>query len=283
MKVIFIAGLSRSGSKLLNTFLGKSHIVLALGELTELHSPDDLQKKLRGATCTCEDNADDCVFWQGFLDFLNKNVDSDYYEALLNYVKNKYPEKKIIVDSSKDINSMLHWVRLKKTIPNLKIYPVHLVRDVRGWLYSYDKRRPNISKFNNFIGIIRNCRSWYKQNKNFDSLINEYSENFLRIGYEEFIFYRKKTINLIFSYCDETNLISKYNSLSDSEAHELNNAPSRLPLRKTQEIKYDFFWMTNWFCSFLGIIFPVILNMNKKYVYGNLGKNKKIRHISDYE
>ena len=275
MKVLFIAGLGRSGSTLLNVFLGKSPNVLALGEI--VNSPEDLKKRLSTEACTCKENTEGCNFWHGFSKYLDENYNTDYYETLITYVEHMYPEKKIIIDASKNINSMNRWLSLRKNNPNIQIYIIHLVRDVRGWVFSQYKRRKKGLLLNRLMWLCRNLYSWYRQNKNIDLFLNKYQYEYLRIGYEEFIFYRKKVVDLIFAYCNEANSISQYSSLSNSQAHEL-SLFSR-SIKESDRVAYDFYWMNNWPCSFLTFVNPAVFMMNKKYVYGNLGKIDRISDI----
>jgi hypothetical protein len=278
MKIVFIAGTGRSGSTLLNAFLGKSSSILAVGEL--ISSRHELYKRLKNQICACETEGEKCIFWHDFIDFSNENAELEYHEALVKFTEKNYPEKKIIVDSSKDITALLYWLKLKETIPSLEIYTIHLVRDVRGWVYSWYKRRPNEPKLKRIIWLIIKCLSWYRRNKELDKNITNYSMSFIRVGYEEFIFYRHKILDLIFSYVDEPNLISDYHSLTDSNAHELSEFSSSM--KKNKSIQYDYFWMMNWPTSFFGTFFPLIFRMNKKFVYSNIGPKRRISGSEDY-
>ncbi len=272
MKVLFVAGTGRSGSTLLNLFLGKSPEVVALGEL--MGSRNELDERMRNHMCTCGDKGVDCKFWGGLSKFLKLNTETDYHESLLRYIEQHHPEKKIIVDDSKNIDKLLHWTKLKKKEPTLELYVIHLVRDIRGWTYSHHKRRKSSSALNKLYWLVRNVRAWYMQNKTIKKSLNELVGQHLTIGYEEFIFDREKIVDLIFANCRISNNISNYNTLVDSNAHELSEF-SRV-MKEGKIITYDFYWMNHWPCSFIVGMFPGIFKMLKKYVYGHVDSKKRI-------
>jgi hypothetical protein len=276
MKILYIAGLGRSGSTLLNLFLGKSSNILALGEIDAYRK--DLKKRILNESCSCTKRAKDCDFWQGFSNYLDRNPQINFYESLVCYVKYKYPDKRVIIDSSKTIIGMKSWINLRENNPYIQLFTIHLVRDIRGWSYSQFKRMENTSISIKLIKLIKKVSAWYNINKEFDIVLSEYPAPNLRIGYEEFIFNRKKVLDLIFLHLNEANFISQYNSLANSDAHELSKFSSSI---KASDINYDFYWMNSWLCSILGFISPAIFKMNKKYVYGTILKeiNKRISDI----
>lgn len=169
--LIYIAGVGRSGSTLLDTILGEGKNCISIGEFRQFWKSFILKNGL----CTCQKNYKNCIFWKQILRELFgnneniKNIAIYYYKLqkiveripLINLKKQKeyiskyhkeinevekflrkiyneiikFSKAKVIIDSSK----MPHWlIVLKRFVPNLMV--IHLVRDPRAVAYSWTKK-----------------------------------------------------------------------------------------------------------------------------------------------
>jgi hypothetical protein len=155
--VLYIAGIGRSGSTLLDTLLGNHPEMFGAGELTHLF--DDVASS---RTCSCGRSYDACDFWRevmgrarkglpgfdprrvaevtrGLESLPARSVNRDLYgsawRAVLQAIR-AVGERTVLVDSSKSTR-LSHWrVRRLETECGAACRVVHLVRDPRGVMWS---------------------------------------------------------------------------------------------------------------------------------------------------
>lgn len=169
MKLIYIMGVARSGSTLLNSILGCHPDIMAVGELENLPT----QGWIENGLCSCGEKVDECEFWAGVkkswksVDNADVNI-SDYIQQQRKYTRLKSilflfrknislsdqnfrnfletskrlfesiltcSGKTVLVDSSKNPARAL----ALSFIPGIDFYLIHLVRDARGVIWSHKK------------------------------------------------------------------------------------------------------------------------------------------------
>ncbi|WP_284450354.1 sulfotransferase [Spongiibacter tropicus] len=165
IKVLYIAGAGRSGTTLLDQYLGSSEGYFSVGEIKYL-IPAGYGRDQR---CSCGEKLKLCSVWGGLAEKLDGRVDFNKFATLFNRVMkrrqliwqafpiargreyqnylNDYKEmlseiyltlsemigdESIIVDSSKDPG----YLSILAEIPNIEIYVLHCIRDPRGVAYS---------------------------------------------------------------------------------------------------------------------------------------------------
>lgn len=172
IRVVFIAGIGRSGSTLLDRVLGQIDKVTACGELYHLFNRGFADNQL----CGCGQAFRDCTFWRAVISEAFGGIESFDLEAFLqvkNYVHRprhipallvpllRWPKYQrclaqyldmlsrlypaiarvsganVIIDSSK---YPLHGFALR-LVPNIDLRIVHLVRDSRAVAYSWQRKR----------------------------------------------------------------------------------------------------------------------------------------------
>lgn len=162
VKVVFIVGFTRSGSTLLEHLLSISPGTVAVGEMAYLWDP----KVRKTSYCGCGLKLDHCAFWSKVLtnDFEKQRSpetaqfwqffgdlvgnggrfgDAEY-RRFLNRIESTYAaisdqtRASVIIDSSKRPIFALAAARL----PNVRLTMIHLVRDSRGCVSSWIKRKP---------------------------------------------------------------------------------------------------------------------------------------------
>ena len=149
MRVIYIAGMSHSGSTVLNLMLNAHPAIFAVGELIDLnwvtrgslHPPCPC-----GAPSLCE-----CEFWsrvndltqqeEGMslsdLDVLNdRKLDERSANAIVFRAISKVSGKKFIVDFSKRPGRLAYLMQLK----GLDVFPIHLIREPYGQVWSLSSK-----------------------------------------------------------------------------------------------------------------------------------------------
>ena len=155
MNVICLVGTSRCGSTILQAALGQFHGVSALGEVKRLP-----QLAARGAKCGCGADIQKCEIWgPRVADFIA--TDHSRLRMLRNAVAvaaggrllkaedraaaslrqtlqaiQAVDPAQVFIDSSKDPDQLL----LYAALPDVKVFPVHVVRDPRGVVQSGQRR-----------------------------------------------------------------------------------------------------------------------------------------------
>ena len=154
MRVIYIAGLSHSGSTLLSLMLNAHPEIISVGELKHL------RKAGEGMPCGCgAASLEQCEFWSSVEKVLRKRTGKSLAEldcfgaygsereglaenVSLFQAVSEATGKKFVVDSSKRPGRLKYLLRL----PELDVYPVHLIRDARGQVLSMLRRQGGFAK-----------------------------------------------------------------------------------------------------------------------------------------
>jgi len=165
MKVAYIVGLGRSGSTLLDLMLNAHSRTTTVGEVKKLKSYASAKRKVRrkqrghltsGNRCTCQaETIWQCEFWSQVnrileekhgMNLLDLNIQSKDEERfrhdnkVLFQALGEASGAEVVVDSSKSLQRLL---RLRN-IPDLEVYPVHVVRNPWGRSNSVRKDRSRI-------------------------------------------------------------------------------------------------------------------------------------------
>jgi hypothetical protein len=167
LRVVYIAGVGRSGSTVLDSVLGNHPLIQSVGELSRLASDAWIQNFY----CSCGKKAKECPFWAAVHDewcSSNNNVSAQEYVELQNKVEQfrywpfyaregqkktqtfqMYAEQTlrvlkaiqkisgcpVIVDSSKAIERAY----VLSLMPEIDLRVIQLVRDPRGVVWSHKK------------------------------------------------------------------------------------------------------------------------------------------------
>ena len=177
--VVFIMGAGRSGSTVLDLFLGQHPLVQSVGELCNFVHDGWIERRL----CSCGQRVPECELWSRVTELWKKRsqVDLEAYEELRNRVEERrsvlwqmfsrpspeqvqlgkdvrgnfltyaqwtaglyqaiceVTEKIVVVDSSKNPARGLALVLMAERLDLIDLHLVHLVRDVRGFAWSAKK------------------------------------------------------------------------------------------------------------------------------------------------
>jgi hypothetical protein len=206
VKVVFIVGFTRSGSTLLEHLLSISPGTVAVGEMAYLWD----SKVRRTSYCGCGLKLDDCPFWkkiltaqpfeevrspdspqfwQFFEDLIwnGGKINDAQYRRFLNRIESTYAaisdqtQGSVIIDSSKRPIFALAAARL----PNVKVTMIHLVRDSRGCVSSWVKRKARTELGENaFMPRLRARRAalWW--------MASNFQAHLLRMQRGQYIFLR---------------------------------------------------------------------------------------------
>ena len=183
MKYIFIAGLEHSGTTLVNHLLSQHPGTIGLGEIAPFFSPDHMKqymvrwgKYTESRLCSCGETWGECSFWSDIIELNGLNSDRpllDKYQRLVQHVRSNYPEKKIIIDSSKSCLCLQTLVDHCDEI-GLKrddILVVFSIKDVRSFAASMGNKTANksilstLKAFNLWMNVNNSVFSYLKSQK----------------------------------------------------------------------------------------------------------------------
>ncbi len=172
--MLYVGGVGRSGSTLLNDLLGQHDDVVAVGELVHLFQRGLVENNL----CGCGERFNQCEFWTEVGEMvaggwdkvsgeelieLKESVDRNrfahallaprlfrsirdplkewgsFYESLIRSAV-KVSGRRVLVDSTKQVSTGL----LLHRIPGVDLRVLHLVRDPRGVAYSWTKKKRKV-------------------------------------------------------------------------------------------------------------------------------------------
>jgi Sulfotransferase family len=282
-KIIYITGAGRSGSTLLDIILGKNKDVVSVGELINLTN----QGWINNEYCSCGKRVKECEFWQCIRGNITDEDIAKYNRIRAGFIKLKYiidiifirgheagidyqlynkintiiidniykcSNKHIIIDSSKNPTRALSLI---KGINNNEFFIIHLVRDVRGYVWS------NLKSFNKDIkggvqtdfkprSILSSIIRW-----NFTNIASEIVKrrtNYVTIRYEDFVNNPKDVLEDISSFTG-VNFCQDLKSLNKIIIERHTVAGNRLRMQKDISIKQDVEWKEN------------LSNFQKCYIY----------------
>lgn len=138
--------------------------------------------------------------------------------------------KSIFLDTSKDPMR----IRYLPLAPNLDLYVIHLVRDVRGVVASIRSRHPETN-------VETAVRSWIAREKNINRLLETVPANRqIQLNYEDLVTDTLPTLNKLLAFVGAQPL----NALGDYREFEHHILGNKMRKRRSSEIKLDEKWRT---------------------------------------
>ena len=220
IRVLYLLGAARSGSTVLSAILGTHPEITAVGELSRL----TLDVKGEPRVCSCGELIWQCERWHQVREDWTPRLEpwtiNDYTHTLAQYSRpaqaprllwaqkrvspvlqalldstlsllestQRAFRRSIIVDSSKSLTRALMY----SMIPNLDLRIVHLIRDVRGFVWSQSKRRPRSSDTGLATGLALGRALWLGTRWNLTNLSCEWAATRadrprMKLRYEAFV------------------------------------------------------------------------------------------------
>jgi len=308
VKVIFIGGAGRSGSTLLDRILGQIDGFCSLGETYHIWQRSVLQNQL----CGCGTPFKECSFWQAVLQEAFVRGEYQNGNALLNLQRSVarlrhmplllFPSmrsKSFSSHLSQYINILERFYRaivkisgcnvlidssklpphgfILSEIPGIDLYVIHLVRDSRAVVYSWQRKklRPEIYWKESYMprmGLLRSTYEWLLCNWLTESLSQKVL-HYKIMSYEEFTKSPKKKVEEFVKWLGmgaQPNFFTNECMVDLGIDHTISGNPVRFT-HGSMEIRSDMVWRFN--MTFMkkhivsGLTFP-FLSRYQKYRRG---------------
>lgn len=230
IKVLYIAGPSRSGSTILSNILGEIEGFFAAGELIDFWE----WALVKDGQCGCGAPLSRCPVWEDVFAAFSAATDSIAIQEIFKlasaelhswkvplwrrfpYWRTKMLERlaayherlqllyqtiqtaqgcRVIVDSSKNAAYAFQLARM----PQIDLYAVHLIRDPRATAYSWSRAKKGLRQEK----PLRSTTVWVSRNLFTSQLQNGAPEKYLRINYEDFVSAPQPVVNEILDFLRE--------------------------------------------------------------------------------
>ncbi len=182
---IFIIGMPRSGSTLVEQIISSHSMVTGLGEISYFQEEINKYSQKKGLTFPFDVN----ILKKSEINEIKKNYLENIYEN--STIKNRFTDK--------NLHNFLLVGMIKKIFPSAKI--IHVSRDALDQCISiYAVRFTGYHPYSNSLEDIANYYLLYKDMMN--HWTQSYKENIYEVSYENLINNSKKSIENLLKYCD---------------------------------------------------------------------------------
>ena len=271
IKVLYIAGMSRSGSTILSKILGEIDGFFNAGELIDIWD----RGLASDGKCGCGMKISKCEVWRAALDkafgsqgridiqkmvnlrdsachakyvpwlMLKPGTESKLKARLNEYLRNlenlyqaiqSITNSRIIVDSSKNIG----YAHILTMIPMIDLYVVHLIRDPRATAYSWLRKKEGWWRKTPLDSSVL----WNMRNIVTEIFRKKLAGNYIRLYYEDFIAKPQRAVKSILELVQENPVHLPFVTEQDVELgfnHTIFGNPNRLQ-RGIVKLRLDDEW-----------------------------------------
>lgn len=300
-KIIYVLGGGHSGSTLLDMVLGSSEQAFSVGELMYFdyykgYKHENLYRLVDGRLCTCNEQMDDCPIWSNINFETTDNVPKHesfgeslrilinllnpferwtrfrvatgnnraVYQQIFREASREKTKLRFVVDSSKDPRRLYELVN-DPEIGLERLAVIHLIRDGRGYVYSYQKSE-RLKGGRELRGTWICLVEWIVVNLLARRLIKKYKIPAFTMSYDRFAENTDEVLAelgtfLGFDLGAET-LIDRINATT---YHNIHGNPIRQG--KITEIRRDVKWQTFFSPLKRSVLSAIVYPFNRRWVY----------------
>jgi hypothetical protein len=300
-KIIYILGGGHSGSTLLDLILGSTEQSFSVGELMYVDFYKGYKnvksfRLVRGRLCTCGEHFDECAFWSNVKFDDTDNVakhetlteslrilfnimnpfehwmkakfrlspNREVYGKILAKAREFKPQVRYIVDSSKDPRRLYELLNDPDIGPE-KLAVIHLIRDGRGYIYSYQK--PQRLKGGRELRSTLPCLfEWIVVNIISRRIIRKYKLEAFTLSYDRFADQPDEHLHRLGEYLGfDLETKTALQAIEQTVYHNVHGNPIRR--RKIEAIRRDTKW-ESFFSPVKKFLLTVVLYpFNRRWVY----------------
>lgn len=277
-KILFVLGYPRSGSTVFGEVLGKLENFIHVGEMERVFYPrKDPAAFIPQKHCSCNERLYSCNFWKPYFDEMeseirkyNKETDGRINTRELCRIKEQYIQKeienedtkryahviyslykslqigedKIVIDTSKE----LWYAKFLEDSNLFEVSYIHLVRDIRGVVYSRQKKLKNLNAATgkvslNYKYLIYDTLKWNITNNKIAKFLK--TKRSLIISYSDFVSNANETAAKVHAMYFDTpaaNVVNDQNEFTTSVNHLIHGNRFRFE-RGTIKLNKDSRWI----------------------------------------
>lgn len=269
MKYVFIVGLEHSGTTLINHLLSSSVETIGLGEVASFFSPDHMNHYMDTwgeypdvKLCSCGQPWGNCPFWGRIISLngLNSAVPiEDKYRHMIQYIQSEFKERKIVIDSSKNISVLRTLVENAEKI-GLKredIFVVFMIKDVRSFTASILGKDTSGTAL---LSALRTFNWWFSVNSSTLNYLQNEGISFELVLYEKFCSDHERYCERILNKCEKT--VGTTFSPEHNNSH-ISMGNKNFIMRNRNTIKYDTRWFLDDNINMAYILHRKVRNFNR--------------------
>jgi hypothetical protein len=284
MKILFIAGLPKSGSTLLDLVLSTHSRCVGLGEILQLIKPNSpyLDRVHDSLTaCSCGAALATCVFWSDLVARLRQLRGAppiEKYKLITSAFGKMFGRDGILIDSSKDIAGLM----VARTLP-IETQVIYLIRDVRSWAVAHADMNERVRQqtlrargFNSSPTVFSQATpslhnvflflQWYRRNLRLKRYLENCAINYYQLGYEELCASPECILERLCAFIGIAFEICMLSPQGTSSHNILGNR-MRFQPDKRARILYDDRWfrVNDWLPA--AAMLPMVMRYNRREVY----------------
>jgi hypothetical protein len=267
-KIVFIGGLHRSGTSLLQFLLGAHPGYAAVGEVYGLvRSGSRYLHRAAEVGCSCGVNADQCAFWGPLVPQLRRATqasDAERYGMFLRHFAMFFGNGAIPVDSSKDLGAL----RMLHALPHIEVEALFSIRDVRAWTVSVQRAEQGRQ---GAWGAARAFWRWYRGNGRYMAALQHIGLRWLTVSHEELVLRPEPSLSRIMAFLGDSVRGDMLN-FNQAGHHAVLVNRMKSNREKMNHLRYDHRWFYRsgqWMLP--ALLLPNIMRFNHAQVYGHAG------------
>jgi hypothetical protein len=267
MKVIFVAGLSHSGTTLLDLTLSRHRHIVGFGEIySVLTEKKDAWEKTE-LSCSCGLRRTECPVWSRYTAIAASERESvsEKYRRFFRLAADL--GHNTIVDSSKQAEALQALKPLRDS-GEIDLRTVFLIRDVRGWALTLENHPRRARVVPRPVGWF--YWHWLKDNRRLKRLLERDSIAFMRLGYEEFIFDQKKMLHKVLDFAGVPR--DSFRLENPPNTHIAFGNRMKLEPSTWNDIRYDGRWMNRYGLNLSYVLLPPVHLWNVRNTYSNMSR-----------
>jgi hypothetical protein len=242
-KIIYVAGLVRSGTTFLELMLCQKYPLVGLGEIAQTidgfkATPQEISRRpwldITKRECSCGNKIHQCEYWSEIDKNYSDLEKQEIHERLLDRSIEIYGNR-TIVDSSKDVLAIQKYY---ENNPNVDLKIIYIVRDFRSWTESIQKHL-KINGLPDYGAIFQSYR-WMKSNNNIINYLSRFGDRVLLVQYEKLVFDSVNQWQRIEEFIEEDIINGGEEVIHDVYGSRFKNMDTPLSV-----VKYDSKWMEN--------------------------------------